>query len=133
MSNIFENATKAKFRFVHGIKGRLSTEDLWDLSLKELDAVGIGIQKEIADMGEITGLLPEAKESSHSLKKGVLGEKLEIVKHVINCKVTESRERESAAQTAERTQTILKIIQEKQGDELKNKSVEELQAMIAGS
>lgn len=39
LTNIFEKATKEKYRFP--FKGQVSVEDLWDLKLQDLDSIRI--------------------------------------------------------------------------------------------
>ena len=48
--NIFEVATREKFRF--NFKGLISVEDLWVLSVENLDFIFKGLNKELKQVNE---------------------------------------------------------------------------------
>lgn len=127
--NIFGKATKEKVRF-QTQSGTVTVEDLWDLPLQSktnkvcLDDIAKQLHKEIKDSEEVSFV------SSSSPKNSLLELKFDIVKHIIGVKVEENQKtREAIAQKQQREQ-ILSILAEKESESLKNKSIEELKAML---
>lgn len=120
---MFEKATRLKLRF--GFRGSCSAEDLWDLSLEDLDT----IYKELAGKAKA-----QEEESLLQVKSGaneVLDLQIDIVKHIFRTKMSEQEARENEALNAERKQKILAVIAEKQDDALRNLPVEELQELVS--
>lgn len=120
--NIFEIATRSKYRFPY--KGAVSVEDLWDLSMKDLDSVFKALNKELRITNE------ESLMHTKSLADEEVENKIEIVKFIYNYKVKEQNERLLAREKKQRDQKIMDIIARKDAAELENKSKEELLAML---
>lgn len=122
--NVFEIATREKLRFPY--KGSISVEDLWDLSPANLDTVfkSLNAEKKQAE----TESLLSAKTDADT----ILDIKLSIVRHIVAVKLAEAEKRAKAKEIKEQKQKIMEIIANKQDAALQNKSVEELQAMLAG-
>ncbi|MEL3959477.1 hypothetical protein NST17_20205 [Caldifermentibacillus hisashii] len=121
--NIFEVATRKKFRFP--FKGLVSVEDLWDLSVQNLDLVFKTLNSELKKTQEESLLNTKAKEDKE------LEQKVEIVKHIVNVKLEEENMRLKAKEQKEQKQKIMEILLAKQDETLYNKSVDELKAMLA--
>jgi len=118
---MFEKASKMKLRFACD-KGNLTTEDLWDLTDKDLDKMYIDLAK---------GKKSDETESlinPHEDKTLIL--KLEIVKHIFTVKREEAKASKDKIETKRQNDRILEIIAKKSDAELEGKSVEELQAMV---
>jgi len=122
MEKLFESATRNKIRF--GYRGVISTEDLWDLDVEELDGIYKNLMAEKKD-SETESLLSEKKTDS------ILENKIEIVKYIFGVKVEEAKAAELRAENAAKKQKILSILARKQDAELENKSAEELEKLIA--
>ena len=122
MEKLFESATRNKIRF--GYRGLISTEDLWDLNVEELDIIYKNLMSEKKD-SETESLLSVNKTNP------VLETKIEIVKHIFNVKTEEAKAAELKAENAAKKQKILAILARKQDAELENKSAEELEKLIA--
>lgn len=126
---MFEKAARLKLRFQTG-RGMLSVEDLWDLPLTSargpnLDDVAKGLSRELrATTEEVSFVEPHAHGRNDELKLG-----LDIVKHVIEVRLTERTAANEAAKKRETKQKILEIIATKQDEALQGKSLEELQAL----
>lgn len=122
--NVFEIATREKLRFPY--KGSISVEDLWDLSPANLDSVfkSLNAEKKQAE----TESLLSAKTDADT----ILDIKLSIVRHIVAVKLAEAEKRAKAKEIKEQKQKIMEIIANKQDAALQNKSVEELQAILAG-
>ena len=56
---------------------------------------------------------------------------IEIVKHIVSVKLAEAEARKNAEANRAKRQQILGILADKQESDLKNKTPEELQAMLA--
>lgn len=128
MDNMFEKASRMKLRF-HATAGIYNVEDLWELNLESLDEVGIALKKSISEIATTDSLIP-SKATRMSLDHEELNLKFAIVKHVVDVRLEEMEATKAATVKAARKQEILALIKEKQGDELKAKSAEELQAML---
>lgn len=121
-TNIFEYATRNKVRFSY--KGLISVEDLWDLSVTELDNIYKELNKRVK----------QSQEESLLAVKTEVDEKLEvmiaIVKHIVAVKLDEQVTREKAAAKKEQRQKIMAIMAKKQDESLENASMEDLQKML---
>ena len=120
--NLFEMATRKKFRFP--FKGMISIEDLWDLSVNNLDTVFKALNAEAKQVKE------ESLLATKSTEDAILDAKIEIVKHIVKVKLEEAEQRTKAAANREQARRIQELIANKQDAELQEKSVEELQAML---
>lgn len=121
-TNIFEYATRNKVRFP--FKGVISAEDLWDLSLTNLDSIYKTLNKQ----------MKQSEEESLLKTKATVDEELEvqiaIVKHIVSVKLTEKESAEKALAKKEQKQKIMSILAAKENEALQNSSVEELQKML---
>lgn len=122
--NIFETATRMKMRFP--FKGSISVEDLWDLTPDNLDTVFKTLNAEKKQV-ETESLL-----STKSASDTELDIKIDIVRHIVAVKLSDAEKRAKAREIKAQKQKIMEIIATKQDAALNNKSVEELQAMLAG-
>lgn len=122
-TNLFEIATRKKFRFPY--KGMISVEDLWDLSVNNLDTVYKALNAESKQAKE------ESLLTAKSDADTILDMKIAIVKHIVNVKLAEATERVEAAAKREKKRKLEELIASKQDEALHGKSIEELQAMLA--
>jgi len=102
----------------------ISVEDLWDLSLENLDAIFKSLNSQVKESKE-DSLLKVKSEANETLDTMI-----EIVKHIVSVKLAENEARAKIREKREQKQKILSILSEKQDEELHNKSVEELSAML---
>lgn len=122
--NIFEKASKIKLRFVTD-KGTLTTENLWELSLPDLDKIAKRINKELREESE------ESFIKTKSVASDVLTLKLEILKHIIGDKLKAQEANKKRVETNAKRQEILELIKKKQTEELGSKSVDDLMKELA--
>ena len=122
-NNIFFNALKQNYRFSY--KGTLTTEDLFDLSVESLDTIYKSLKKLQKEADEDSLLVKAKKEDN------ILAEKIAIVRAIVEDKMIEKERAENAAKKRAQNQRILEIMADKQDAALKEKSIEELQAMLA--
>ena len=119
---MFEQATRMKARFP--FRGLVSVEDLWDLSVKDLDSVFKILNSELKQTKEESLLDVKTKEDAE------LQLKINIVKHIVEIKLAEEDLRLRARERREKKQKILEVLSAKQDESLQGKSVEELEAML---
>lgn len=122
LTNIFEKATKEKYRFP--FKGQVSVEDLWDLKLQDLDSIFKTLNREKKAANE-ESLLEEKTAADVELEQ-----KIQIVRFIVKYKQDEAAERLAAKANKEHNQKILEIIERKQDAVLENMSIEELTAQL---
>jgi len=119
---LFEVATKKKFRFA--FKGLITTEDLWDLSVKDLNVIFKDLNKQVKQTEEESLLdIPTEKDTD-------LDNMLRIVKYIASIKLAEIENARQAKSRKEKKEKIMSIIASKQDEALENKSVDELMAML---
>ena len=119
--DIFKIAIKEKYRWFY--KGVISTEDLFDLSLEALDGIYKNLMKQKRTESE-ESLLSVSKEDKE------LNIKIEIVKTIVADKLAEKEKARRSAERKAQNQKILEIMADKKDAALKEKTLEELQAMI---
>ena len=123
MEKMFEFALKNKVRFP--FKGLVSVEDLFDLSVRDLDGIFKTLNTQVKKSQEESLLTTKTKEDE------TLAIQIEIVKHIVKTKLDEAETAKQSKELKEKKQKIMEIIAAKQDESLKNASVEELQAMLA--
>lgn len=120
--NIFELASRNKIRFAY--KGSLTTEDLWDLSVQELDRVFKALNAKLKVCKEESLLGPKATVNSE------LELQVAIVRRIVEIKLAEAATREAEAERKTKREKILSILAEKQDGALASKSEDELKKML---
>ena len=120
--NMFEVAARTKMRFP--FKGMVSVEDLWDLSVANLDSVFKTLNSELKQVKEESLLDVRTKQDEE------LQVKIEIIKHIVGTKLEEESKRQKAKAQKEQKQKILEILSQKQDESLHNKSIDELKTML---
>ena len=121
-TNIFEYAVRNKVRFP--FKGMISVEDLWDLSLTNLDSIYKTLNKQVKQSEE-ESLLKTKTSVDAELKV-----QIDIVKYIVSVKLAEQEAREKALAKKEKKQKIMSILAAKENEELQNSSVDELKKML---
>lgn len=120
--NIFEYATREALRFPY--KGSQSVEDLWQLSVRELDSIYKTLNKQVKQSEE---------ESLLSTKSNVdteLEVQIAIVKYIVSVKLAEKEAAERASAKKAQKQKIMSIIATKQDEALQNSSIDDLKKML---
>ena len=125
MTDLFKIAAKKKYRFNY--KGQITVEDLWDLNVEEIDKIYKNLKAQQKNAQEESLLQSVSKEDK------ILSNKIEIVKVIVADKLAAKERVQKAAQQKAQNQRILEIMADKQDAALKEKSLEELQAMLAVS
>ena len=121
-TNIFEYAVRNKVRFP--FKGMISAEDLWDLSLTNLDSIYKTLNKQVKQSEEESLLATKTSVDTE------LEVQIAIVKHIVSVKLEEQEVREKAAAKKAQKQKIMAIIAAKEDEALHNSSVDDLRKML---
>lgn len=122
MDNMFEYVVRNKVRFPY--KGLIAAEDLWDLSVENLDAIYKTLNTSLKQTKEDSLLSKPSKQDY------MLSAQIEVVKYIVAVKQDEAVQRLKAKENREKKQRIMEIMANKQDADLQNKSLEELNAML---
>lgn len=118
---LFKLAAKEKYRFP--FRGNISVEDLFDLTTSQLDVVYKELKSQVKESSD--SLLKEVSTEDKELKN-----KIEIVKTIFEDKMTEAAKKEQALAEKQRKERIKELIAQKKDQDLADKSIEELEAML---
>lgn len=119
----FKEATRSKTRF-QTTKGPLSAEQLWDLSLEDLDNTAVKLQDEY-----------ESSKGKSFLNKRTVKDKglklqFDVVLEVLETKKEESEKAKQALEDKAYNQKILEVMAGKKDKALEGKSLKELESML---
>jgi hypothetical protein len=122
MEKMFEVAVRSKMRFP--FKGLVSVEDLWDLSVENLDSIFKILNSQLKQVKEESLLTTRSKQDAE------IDTKIEIIKYIVKIKQEEEAARLKAKEQREKKQRIMEIMSAKQDADLQNKSIDELEKML---
>ena len=120
---MFKKATRLKLRFETS-RGVLTTEDLWDLPLQELNTIAKSLNKTLKSIEE-EDFLEEINNEDKITKM-----QFDIVKHILDTKKDESNAMKDAAAKKIEKEKLLAILAKKQDSCLENLSEAELKKKI---
>ncbi len=109
---MFELATRKKYSF-ESTKGLITTEDLWDVPLTDLEIIGNNIQNEI---NNLTGFVSFTKKTSPELSE--LEEKYNLIIHIGQTRVAEAEALKKKAENNAEIQELLVLLDEKERDSM---------------
>lgn len=121
--DIFKQASKEQLRFPT-TKGSLSVEQLWGLSVTDLDQLAVSLEAEHEQSGKKSFL------TKRSVKDKTAKLRFDVVLDILGTKVAENEAAQEIKDTKAHNVKILELIAEKKDESLKNKSVKELEAML---
>lgn len=116
---MYKKAAKMKLRF-QTERGNLSVEDLWKLSLQDLDKVAINLSEELENTPKKSFI------SEVTTTDAVTTLKFDIVKDIIADKLTEKVEKENATKKREEKAKLLDLLARKQAQNLETMSEEDI-------
>ena len=122
--NIFEQASKRSLRFNTAV-GILSTEDLWNLVLTDLDTLAVSLKKTVDDTSVLSFINTTKKTNTDLILR------FEIAKRIIEVRLAAQVKAANAKARKEERAKIMEIIDGKQDDALRKKSITSLKAMLA--
>lgn len=121
--NIFEQGTRQNVLF--NFRGLMTIQDLWKLSLQNLNTIAVALYEEIKGQAAIS-FIEDAPVANQELQL-----KLDIVKRVIEVKKAEKEAAKILADKKAKKQRLLEILNQKQDEALTSMSVEELEKQLA--
>ena len=130
MDNLFLQATREKFRF-ESSKGDLSVEQLWDLPLTsrtgfDLDTVAKAVNADLKASNEESFVNVNNNPAVSRLQA-----KLEVVKAIIEVKLTQAEATKKRAEKAAERQRLMEVLHSKKDQELQGLSVEEIERRLS--
>lgn len=120
---MYKEASKQQLR-VKTTRGLLNIEQLWSLSLTELDALAVTLEEEYKNSKGKSFLDMKSKKDKN------IKLQFDIVLDILNTKVEDKEANQKATETKAQNQKILGIIKKKQDSALEEKSIAELEKMI---
>lgn len=123
VTNIFKYAAKKALRFPY--KGNISTEDLFDLGMNDLDIVYKTLKKQ-QKVSDEESLINEKTTEDKELEV-----KIAIVKEIFDDKKAAAEKAKKVAANKIKNQRILEILAKKENEALENMTEEELKAQLA--
>lgn len=121
--DIFKEATRQQLRFPSS-KGELTLEQLWTVSIEDLDKMAVSLDEEHKASGKKSFLV------KRSVKDKTAKLKLDVVLDVLNTKAEEAEAAQIAKENKEHNAKILGIMQEKKDENLKGMSLKELEKQL---
>ncbi len=127
---MFEKVTRLKLRFATAI-GAISVEDVWDLPLvakikgrADLNTLAKALSKEVREAEEEDFVGTKTKGTSETQLK------FDVVKYIIGVKLAEEKIALDSAKKREQRRLVADIIAQKENQQLADKSLDELRAML---
>lgn len=120
---MYKEASKLMLRFTTS-KGVLTVEQLWTLSLTELDKLAVQLEEQYKASGKKSFLVKKSRKDKE-LKLA-----FDIVIDILSTKVEEKEVMDAASDVKAHNQKILGIIQEKKDEQLKGMSLKELEEQL---
>lgn len=121
--NNFLRASKKKLRFKSS-KGVIGVEDLWDLSLENLDTLAVAVNKEIQSSSGESFIGKQTRASSDNILR------LDLLKEVIALKLAEKEARVQRADNKAREETLKALLEQKKIEKLAGMSEAEIAAEL---
>lgn len=105
---------------ISSTKGNLNVNDLWNLTLQQLNVIAKDLKKQLKETAEEDFLDEKSKEDA------ILSLRFKIVLDVLETKKKEKKEAEEKANKKAELNKILELIEKKQDESLSNLPLEEL-------
>lgn len=131
--NLFEYATRYDVRF-QTVKGVITVVQLWDLPLRSAKQPGFDLDTVARTVNdELKKLTTESfVDDGDSVDRKHYQIALDIVKHIIAIKKQENADRVDESRRAAERERLITILADKQDNQLKDLSIEEIQARLDG-
>lgn len=120
---INKQANRLGLRFATS-KGPLSTEQLWHLSVSQLDKLAVELNEQLEKSDTKSFLIQKTGKDKETQLK------FDIVFDILCTKLEENEIAQKKLEDKAHNQKILELISRKQDSELEGKSIEELEALL---
>jgi hypothetical protein len=121
---MFKQATKNKYRF-QTARGAVNTEDLWDIPETQLKSVARNLKTQLKEQAEDDLFETRTKEDA------ITQAKFDIVMAVYHERMADKAKAVNAKEVAAEKQKLLALIDEKENEELRGLSAEELRKKLS--
>lgn len=118
----FEIASRKHYRYPYN--GMVSTEDLWDLNVTQLDSIFKKLKTQSRQAQEESLLAKKTQEDVD------IENKIDIIRFIVEYKQNLQKEAEMAMERKQQRTRIEEILYERENADLRNKTPEELRAML---
>lgn len=118
----FEIASRKHYRYPYN--GMVSTEDLWDLNMAQLDSIFKKLKAQSRQAQEESLLTTKTQEDVDTENK------IDIIRYIVEYKQNLQKEAEMAMERKQQRARIEEILYERENADLRNKTPEELRAML---
>ena len=122
--NIWFNAILCKYRF-NTVKGNLSTEDLFDLDMEDLDKIYQNLSISIDELKGNSLFDDDENQEKINAKKALI-DKRDIVQAIFNYHKANKEAAEKAAKNKAMKDELNEVIAQKQKDELASMDIKRL-------
>lgn len=122
MSVNFEMASRKHYRYPYN--GMISTEDLWELNVSQLDFIFKKLKAQSRQAQEESLLTTKTQEDVDTENK------IDIIRYIVEYKQNLQKEAEMAMERKQQRARIKEILYERENADLRNKTPEELRAML---
>lgn len=124
---LFLTASRRQLRFATS-RGHLTTEDLWSLNLKQLDALAVSIDEQVKPGGRKTFLEnPDTKANEAEADNAL---RLEILKTVITIKQDENKAALAESGKRRQKEFLKDLLDRKKIGEMEAMTVEQIEAQL---
>ena len=120
---MYKDANKQKLRFQTN-KGVLSTEQLFDLTIEDLDTLAVSLEIEHNQSGKKSFVITK------SVKDKTAKLRFDISLDVLTTKMEEAKKLAEAKEIKDHNKKIIALIADKDDESLKDKSKKQLVAML---
>lgn len=127
---MYKKAARLKIRFATKF-GNITTEQLWDLKISQLKEVVISANEEIKKLKKVDDDLSFLEDGAiEDTETEIAKLKFDILKDVYTTRLNEKKEASENAKIDRDIRHLEEILAEKEEQDLRNKSPEELRKMI---
>ena len=120
---MYKEVSRQRIRF-QTAQGPLTVEQLWDLSVNDLDKLAVSLE-EAHKNSKGKSFLEKRTTKDKTLKL-----QFDVVLDVLQTKVDEAEEARIKKENKEHNEKIITLIKNKQDKELEGKSIDELEGML---
>lgn len=129
-TNIFEYATRNKLRFTSS-RGELTVEQLWDVPLRSNDVFNLNVLAKAANDAVKAVNEENFVETSRTPAHTRVETAFEVVKHVIEVKLSDEAAAKKRADNRIKREKLLTVLAEKQEGKMSEMSIASLKKQIA--
>ena len=122
MSVNFEMASRKHYRYPYN--GMISTEDLWELNVSQLDFIFKKLKAQSRQAQEESLLTTKTQEDVDTENK------IDIIRYIVEYKQNLQKEAEMAMKRKQQRARLEEFLYERENADLRNKTPEELRAML---